>query len=124
MLPADESIRGMTSVVIPCFNEARRIRPTLARVVAFLASRPRAWEVLVVDDGSVDPTSDVIRSEFGTTDSVRVLRYETNHGKGFAVREGLLASRGELALFSDADLATPIELLPRLEEKAAEGFDL
>jgi len=114
----------MTSVVIPCFNEARRIRPTLARVVAFLAGRPRAWEVLVVDDGSVDQTSEVVRSEFATTDSVRVLRYETNHGKGFAVREGLLASRGELALFSDADLATPIELLARLEDKAAEGFDV
>jgi len=114
----------MTSVVIPCFNEARRILPTLARVVAFLTGRPRAWEVIVVDDGSVDQTSDVVRSEFATTDSVRVLRYETNHGKGFAVRQGLLASRGELALFSDADLATPIELLSRLEDKAAEGFDV
>src|SRR5690242_4461903 len=102
MLPPDESIRAMTSVIIPCFNEARRILPTLTRVVGFLAARPRAWEVLVVDDGSVDRTSDVVRAEFAENPGVRVLRYETNHGKGFAVREGLLASRGELALFSDA----------------------
>src|ERR1041385_1943282 len=117
MLGPGESIRSMTSVVIPCFNEERRIGPTLERVVAFLAGRPRRWEVVVVDDGSVDRTCDVVRSKFGVADSVRVLRYERNHGKGFAVREGLLASRGELALFSDADLATPIECLPRLEDK-------
>lgn len=114
----------MTSVVFPCFNEERRIAPTLERTVAFLAGRGQPWEVVVVDDGSPDRTSAVVRDGFGAYEAVRVLRYETNHGKGFAVREGVLAARGELVLFSDADLSTPIEELSKFEAKAAEGFDL
>ena len=114
----------MTSVVFPCFNEERRIGPTLERAVAFLSGRGGPWEVVVVDDGSRDRTSDVVREAFGSCESVRVLRYETNHGKGFAVREGVLAARGELALFSDADLSTPIDELAKFEAKAAEGFDV
>jgi dolichyl-phosphate beta-glucosyltransferase len=114
----------MTSVVFPCFNEEARILPTLDRAIGFLEGRGEGWEIVVVDDGSRDQTSAVVRSRFATVAAVRVLRYETNHGKGFAVREGVLASRGELALFSDADLSTPIEELARLEAKAAEGFDV
>jgi len=114
----------MTSVVFPCFNEEARILPTLDRAIGFLAGRGEGWEIIVVDDGSRDQTSAVVRSRFATVAAVRVLRYETNHGKGFAVREGVLASRGKLALFSDADLSTPIEELAKLEAKAAEGFDV
>jgi dolichyl-phosphate beta-glucosyltransferase len=114
----------MTSVVFPCFNEEARILPTLDRAIGFLEGRGEGWEIVVVDDGSRDQTSAVVRSRFATVAAVRVLRYETNHGKGFAVREGVLASRGELALFSDADLSTPIEELAKLEAKAAEGFDV
>jgi dolichyl-phosphate beta-glucosyltransferase len=113
----------VTSVVFPCFNEERRILPTLDRTVGFLERRPE-WEIIVVDDGSADRTSEVVRGRFGDREEVRVLRFESNHGKGFAVREGALASRGELVLFSDADLSTPIEELEKLEAKAAAGFDL
>ena len=114
----------MTSVVFPCLNEASRILPTLERTVDFLASRNRAWEVLVVDDGSGDGTGDVVRDRFGSCGSIRVLRFDVNHGKGFAVREGVLASRGEVVLFSDADLSTPIAEFAKLEDKLDEGFDL
>jgi dolichyl-phosphate beta-glucosyltransferase len=114
----------MISVVVPCFNEERRIGPTAARIVAFLEKRPRPWELVVVDDGSPDGTSGVIRDRFAKSPSVRVVRYDVNHGKGFAVREGVLASRGDVVLFTDADLSTPIEELDGLERKAAEGFDL
>jgi dolichyl-phosphate beta-glucosyltransferase len=124
MVAPDESIRGSTSVVIPCFNEERRILPTLERIVEFLSVRERPWEVVVVDDGSADRTSACVRERFGDEPAVRVLRFESNHGKGFAVREGILASRGELVLFSDADLSTPIEELPKLERHAASGFDV
>lgn len=114
----------MTSVVFPCFNEEARILPTLERAVGFLEGRGARWEIVVVDDGSRDRTSEVVRARFAALAAVRVLRYETNHGKGFAVREGVFASRGELALFSDADLSTPIEELTKLEAKAGEGFDV
>jgi dolichyl-phosphate beta-glucosyltransferase len=114
----------MTSVVFPCRDEADRIVPTLERTIEFLTRRNRDWEVLVVDDGSSDHTGDLVRDRFGASPGVRVLRYETNHGKGFAVREGVLASRGDPVLFSDADLSTPIAELTRLEAKLDEGFDL
>ena len=124
MVAPHESIRVSTSVVIPCFNEERRILPTLERIVEFLSGRDRPWEVVVVDDGSVDRTSACVRERFADQPAVRVLRFESNHGKGFAVREGVLASRGEFALFSDADLSTPIEELAKLERHAASGFDV
>jgi len=114
----------MISVVFPCFNEERRIVPTLEHAVAFLESRGQPWEIVVVDDGSLDATSDVVRRRFEGTPAVRLLRHDTNHGKGYAVREGVLASVGDRVLFSDADLSTPIEELDKLEAKAAEGFDL
>ena len=124
MLPPGESIPGMTSVVIPCFNEERRIGPTLDRVVAFLAPRGRPWEIVAVDDGSADATSDVVHAHAARHPEVRCVRFETNHGKGYAVREGVFASRGELAVFSDADLSTPIAELAKLEARAAAGCDL
>jgi dolichyl-phosphate beta-glucosyltransferase len=114
----------MTSVVFPCFNEEARILPSLDRAVGFLEGRGEGWEIVVVDDGSRDRTREVVLSRFAAAPAVRVLRYEMNHGKGFAVREGVFATRGELALFSDADLSTPIEELAKLEAKAAEGFDV
>jgi dolichyl-phosphate beta-glucosyltransferase len=114
----------MTSVVVPCLNEERRIGPTLERIVAFLKTRERPWEVVVVDDGSVDRTSDVVHAYGEREPRVRLVRFAANHGKGFAVREGVFASQGELALFSDADLSTPIEELAKLEARAAEGFDV
>jgi dolichyl-phosphate beta-glucosyltransferase len=124
MVAPDESIHGSTSVVIPCFNEEQRILPTLERIVDFLSRRDRPWEVVVVDDGSADRTGACVRERFAGQPAVRVLSFESNHGKGFAVCEGILASRGELALFSDADLSTPIEELAKLERHAASGFDL
>ncbi len=124
MVAPDESIRIATSVVVPCFNEERRILPTLERIVEFLSGRDRTWEVVVVDDGSVDRTCACVRERFADQPAVRTLRYESNHGKGFAVCEGVFASRGDLVLFSDADLSTPIEELAKLERHAAAGFDV
>lgn len=114
----------MTSVVIPCFDEERRIGTTLQRLVAFLEARGGDWEIVVVDDGSRDATSDVVRHATAGEARVRLVRHETNSGKGYAVCAGVLAARGELVLMSDADLSTPIEELPRLEARAGEGFDL
>jgi dolichyl-phosphate beta-glucosyltransferase len=124
MVASNESIHVPTSVVIPCYNEERRILPTLEHVVNFLGGRLQPWEVIVVDDGSSDRTSACVRERFGEQSEVRVLRYDSNHGKGFAVREGVLASRGDRVLFSDADLSTPIAELAKLERHTETGFDV
>lgn len=100
-------------MVIPAYEEARRLPRTLERILSHLAGRGDAFEVLVVDDGSRDDTSKVAASFAGR--GVRVLGLERNRGKGAAVRRGVLESQGERVLLCDADLATPIEELEALE---------
>jgi dolichyl-phosphate beta-glucosyltransferase len=112
------------SVVIPAFNEAARLPPYLGEVVAYFDSRGEPYEVLVVDDGSVDGTADVVAAIARSHPSVRVLRNERNEGKGAAVRQGMLAARGRYRLFTDADGATPIVELKRLEGALAAGADV
>ena len=87
------------SIVIPAYNEARRLPATLAGWRAFLGEQPYPWEIVVVDDGSADATADV-----AATAGARVLRLEPNQGKGGAVRAGVLAASGEVIAYVDADL--------------------
>lgn len=107
------------SVVIPAFEEARRLGPTLDRVADHLGRRGAPYEILVVDDGSRDETSEVARTRAGL--GVTTLRLPHNRGKGAAVRAGVGASRGSLVLLCDADLSTPIEELGRLQRHLGEA---
>jgi len=107
------------SVVIPAYNEALRLGPTLERVVAYLRGRGMSYEVLVVDDGSTDATAEVAERFAGQ--GVQVLRQEVNRGKGAVLRAGVLASRGDEVLLVDADLSTPIEDLERLQPRLSEA---
>ena len=109
------------SVVVPAYNEARRLPASLARVRAYLRGRGREYEIVVVDDGSSDTTSQVARDAGA---DVRVLRHEPNRGKGYAVRRGMLAATGARRLITDADLSTPIEELAKLEAEIERGFDV
>jgi dolichyl-phosphate beta-glucosyltransferase len=109
--------RPLLSVVIPAYNEARRLPPTLEKVQRHLAGRPH--EILVVDDGSSDGTA-----ERAAAAGVSVLRNEGNRGKGYSVRRGMLAAKGAHRLMTDADLSTPIEELDRLLGKMDEGYDV
>jgi dolichyl-phosphate beta-glucosyltransferase len=102
------------SMVIPAYNEARRLPPTLARLRDYLDAGADSYEVLVVDDGSDDDTVAVARELAREWPQLEVLTLPHNQGKGAAVREGMLRARGALRAFSDADLSTPIEELPRL----------
>jgi dolichyl-phosphate beta-glucosyltransferase len=110
--------------VIPAYNEEARIGAPLVAIGAYLRAQPHATEVVVVDDGSADATSAVVRRTASTSElpPVRLVRYERNMGKGYAVKTGVAHARGERILVCDADLSTPIaeadRLLPLLDAGA------
>jgi dolichyl-phosphate beta-glucosyltransferase len=112
------------SIVIPAYNEEKRLGSSLEKVRAYLAAKPFASEVIVVDDGSTDLTSAGARETLEGGLTVRVIRLEPNQGKGYAVRTGVLASTGEVVMFTDADLSTPVEELDRFLPRLDEGFDV
>lgn len=115
------------SVIIPAYNEAARLGKTLRAVVDYLAQNAPDGEVIVVDDGSSDNTADLARQVFKDSKNLRtsVISYKSNLGKGRAVRLGLLAARSDVALFSDADLSTPITEAPKLVDPIVSGqYDL
>ncbi len=109
------------SIVIPTYNEERRLPPTLATVARFCEQRRLDYELIVVDDGSTDATGEVARRFARQGHPVEVLRNGTNHGKGYAVRLGVLAARGRFVLLTDADLSTPIEEVATLLRWARAG---
>jgi glycosyltransferase involved in cell wall biosynthesis len=96
------------SVVMPAFNEQRRIGPSIEAVCAFLRESGRTWELIVVDDGSSDLTGSVANALVQRESRIKVIRSPRNSGKGHAVRAGVLMSHGQEVLISDADLSTPI----------------
>jgi len=111
------------SVVIPVYNEEQRLGNTLARMAKYFGAQSYEYEILVVDDGSTDRTVEVSENA-GLGEKLRVLRHEANRGKGAAVRTGMAAVRGRFALFSDADLSTPIEEIEKFWPKMDAGFDI
>lgn len=115
------------SIVVPAFEEEDRLGSSLAKIASYLMESETSAEIIVVDDGSADKTAEVAESVLRNTPVIasKVIRYEQNRGKGFAVRTGLLAAAGEIALFSDADLSTPIEEMPKLIDPILAGdFDV
>jgi dolichyl-phosphate beta-glucosyltransferase len=110
------------TVVVPAYQEEARIGPTVARIREHLDGRD--FELIVVDDGSRDRTIEVATAAADGDPRVRVLAQPRNRGKGAAVRAGMLAAHGDRVLFSDADLATPIEELAKLEERLDRGADI
>lgn len=106
------------SLVVPAYNEERRLAPTLERILTYLGQRPYTSEVIVVSDGSQDGTAHVARAALeraGVPPHVqgRFIEYQPNGGKGKAVRTGVLATQGQIVAFTDADLSTPIEEIDR-----------
>lgn len=114
------------SIVIPAYNEEQRLPSTLDQVFRWLDQSPfRDTEVLVVDDGSADGTAKLVEGRALSEPRLRLVRNPGNRGKGYAVRNGMLAARGEWILFSDADLSAPIEELPKLLDAAqAQGASI
>lgn len=112
------------SIIIPAYNEADRILPYLQRITDYMRDRGRPYEVLVVDDGSTDATPSAVGGLSISRPEISLLRLPGRRGKGAAVRRGMQAATGQLQLFADADGATPIEELPRLEQAIEQGADL
>jgi glycosyltransferase involved in cell wall biosynthesis len=107
------------SIVIPAYNEERRLAPTLATVRAYLDSSPhRDAEIIVVNDGSRDSTAALVEAAAKADPRIRLLNNPGNRGKGYSVRHGMLDARGEWILFSDADLSAPIDELGKLLDAA------
>jgi len=104
----------MISIVIAAYNEEKRIGVSLQKIAAHFAKSGEAYEVIVVDDGSADRTSDVVQSLSSEMPCIKVIRYSVNRGKGYALRQGVMAAAGDVILLTDADLSTPIEELSRL----------
>lgn len=112
------------SVVIPAYDEEARLGPTLLGALGYFRGLGQGFEVIVVDDGSRDGTSRVVTALEQGNPEIRLIRLAANHGKGYAVRAGVLNARGELVLFADADGATPWPEFARLEEAIARGADV
>jgi glycosyltransferase involved in cell wall biosynthesis len=102
------------SIVIPSYNEELRLPATLEQIAAFLPSLGGETEILVIDDGSKDRTAEVAESFLNRLPLLRIIPNDTNRGKGFSVRHGMIEARGRNVLFTDADLSAPIEEAPKL----------
>lgn len=111
------------SIVIPAYDEAARLAGPLEQIISYLRREQPDSEIIMVDDGSLDETAVVAQSVLANYPHVpsKVIRYEKNRGKGYAIKIGLQAARGDIALFSDADLSTPIEEMPKLVNPIRDG---
>ncbi|MEX0616461.1 MAG: bifunctional glycosyltransferase family 2/GtrA family protein [Candidatus Woykebacteria bacterium] len=116
----------MISIIIPTFNEEERLPKTLRKIADYVNKNPEGYEVIVVDDASTDGTGQVAQSFEGKIQNLKVLRLEKSPfaGKGYAVNKGVLASKGNLILFTDADGSTPIEEIEKLISKIDDGYDV
>lgn len=120
--PMTEDI--LLSIVIPAYNEEARIGRTLQKIREYLARQDYAAEMIVVDDGSRDRTAEKAAEMLRGMKNGCIIRRRRNAGKGYSVKEGILHSQGELVLFSDADLSTPIEELEKFLPWLQAGYDV
>jgi dolichyl-phosphate beta-glucosyltransferase len=112
------------SIVIPAYNESSRIRPTLDEILRYTTEHGWDVEILVVDDGSRDNTAEVIREYAAKHAQVQLIQNPGNRGKGYSVRNGMLHARGEVCLFTDADLSSPITEAQKLFDAISGGADV
>jgi dolichyl-phosphate beta-glucosyltransferase len=113
------------SIVIPAYNEEVRLRRHVPSVIEFIKERGMSFEVIIVNDGSRDGTERVAAELARQHPEIRLLSLNPNQGKGAAVRVGMIASQGDVVLFTDADQSTPIEEMDKLASKLRnDGFDI
>ena len=118
----EPSIEPHLSVVIPMYNEAGRLAKSAPELAGYFKKQPYSYEFVIVDDGSSDGTAALARELFGPGDHVRVVESRPNRGKGHAVKVGMLAARGKIRLFCDADLSTPPDEIERFWPWLEQGY--
>lgn len=111
------------SIVIPAFNEAQRLPSSLSAVKGYLDQKPISSEVIIVDDGSTDETSEIVKAWTNQWPALRLVQ-GSHHGKGGAVRSGVLAARGKYVALADADFSMPVEEFERLTADVMETCDI
>ena len=112
------------SVVVPAYNEENRLPQTLAAIGGYLSRQPYSYEIIAVNDGSKDGTAAAVEKIIGKIAKLKLIDNRVNHGKGYVVRQGMLAARGQIRLFTDSDNSTPIEEVEKLLPFFKEGYDL
>jgi dolichyl-phosphate beta-glucosyltransferase len=112
------------SIVIPAYNEGVRLRPTLHALIRHIQEQNWDAEILVVNDGSIDDTAQIVHEYGKSNPQVLLVENPGNRGKGFSVRNGMLHARGDICLFSDADLSSPITEAQKLFDAIAQGADI
>lgn len=122
-VPSEEGIPYL-SIIVPAYNEEQRLGATLKRMLAYFDAQDYSFEILVADDGSTDGTLHIVEQIAACRPQVHLLSYQPNRGKGYAVRYGMLRACGARLLFSDADLATPIEEVEKLLTQLDAGYDI
>lgn len=113
------------TIVVPAYNEQKRIPDTLEKITGFCSSKAYSTEIIVVDDGSIDNTPQIVEELITKCDykDLRLIRNE-HKGKAVAVRTGMLSANGDIVLFTDADLATPIEAIDDILPYFDQGYDV
>lgn len=112
------------SIILPAYNEGVRIGATLDNLLAYIKKRDWDAEVIVVNDGSSDDTAAIVRTKAQANPTLRLVDNPGNRGKGYSVRNGMLRAGGDVLLFSDADLSSPIEEADKLFAAIAAGADV
>lgn len=112
------------SVIIPAYNEERRISKTILDVDKYLSKQKYSYEIIVVDDGSKDRTSFVVSKFQDVIKNLKIISNPKNHGKGYVVRQGLLEAKGEFRVFMDADNSTTVDHVEKMWPFVEQGFEI
>lgn len=112
------------SVIIPAYNEEKRLPKTLKEVDAYLSEQPYNYEIIVVNDGSLDKTAAVVRNLISQIKNLQLVDNKKNHGKGWVVKQGMLAAKGKYRIYADADNAVSIDQIEAFWPYLGKGYDV